>query len=80
MISGWNFARFCIDLNCLSVSGISAARTTIVMQTIDMPQPIPVEWKALRIASKKSTSGWRTLAKTNTARSVTSLRDGPAAT
>ena len=58
---------FCMDLNCLSVSGSSAARTTTVSATIEAPQPIPtVSWKNLRIASKKSISGWRTLAKKTT--------------
>ena len=32
---------FCIDLNCLSVSGSSAARTTTVSATIDIPSPTP---------------------------------------
>ena len=30
-----------MDLNCLIVSGISAARTTTVSATIDVPQPRP---------------------------------------
>src|ERR671923_215826 len=58
---------FCMDLNCLSVSGMSAARTTTVSATIAHPQARPtVSWKNRRIASKKSISGWRTLAKGTT--------------
>ena len=45
---------FCMDLNCLIVSGISAARTITVSATIDQPQLNPnVSWKNTRIASKK---------------------------
>jgi hypothetical protein len=43
----------------LSVSGSRHARTTSVMTMIESPQPNPtVSWKNLRIASKKSISGW----------------------
>ena len=49
---------FCMDLNCLIVSGISAARTTTVSATIDQPHENPkVSWKNSRISSKKSISG-----------------------
>ena len=35
-----------MDLNCLSVSGISAARTTMVSAMIEKPQENPtVSWK-----------------------------------
>ena len=52
---------FCIDLNCFSVSGSSAARTSTVSATIDQPQLKPtVSWKKRRIASKKAIRGERT--------------------
>ena len=52
---------FCMDLNCLSVSGSSAARTSTVSATMAPPQPNPtVSWKKTRIASKKLMSGAKT--------------------
>ena len=58
-ISGWRWARRCIEWNCLNVSGSSAARTRIVSAMIDQPHWSPtVSWKNFRIASKKSISGW----------------------
>ena len=66
LISGCRRAIDCIDLNCLSVSGSSASRTIRVSAMIAHPQPSPTDsWKNTRIASKKSISGWKTLAKTN---------------
>ena len=55
---------------CLSVSGIMAARTTIVSSTIEKPQEIPtLLWKNLRTASKTSISGWKIFAVTSIVRS-----------
>jgi len=50
---------FCMERNCLSVSGSRHARTRIVRAMIDVPHPSSRwSWKKTRIASKKSISGW----------------------
>ena len=53
----------CIERNCLTASGSSAARTTNVSRMIDRPQLAPtLSWKNLRIDSKTSISGCRMFA------------------
>src|SRR5689334_16074 len=50
---------------------------TTVIRMIDRPQPTPtVVWKNLRIASKKSISGWKMLAGTSMAASGSRRRGG----
>src|SRR3954451_22611385 len=52
-----------MDLNCLSVSGISAVRTTMVSAMIEKPQESPTEsWKNTSTPSNTSISGWTGLA------------------
>ena len=56
---------FCIEWNCLTVSGTRIARITTVSSTIEKPHEIPTWlWKNLRTASKMSISGWKMLAVT----------------
>ena len=75
-ISGASCCIRTIDLICLSVSGIIAARTTIVSSTIDQPHGIPAElWKNLMTASKTSISGWKIFAVTSIFRNS---RESPA--
>ena len=64
--SGWSCCIRAIDLNCLTVSGMSTARTQIVSRTIEKPHETPTEsWKNFRTDSKTSISGWKMLAVTN---------------
>ena len=60
-----------MDLNCRSVSGRMAARTTTVRAMIETPHCSPtLSWKNIRTASNTSISGWKMLAKTVTVRGV----------
>ena len=64
LISGCSLASACIERNCLTASGSSAARTTIVSRMIESPQLAPIEsWKKVRMPLKTSISGWRTFAR-----------------
>ena len=65
-ICGCISCSFCIEWNCLTVSGSRTARITIVSSTIEKPHEIPTWlWKNLRTASNTSISGWKMLAATN---------------
>ena len=48
-ISGANCCIFCIEWNCLTVSGSRTARTQMVSNTIDQPHCTPrLLWKKVR--------------------------------
>ena len=60
---------FCIEWNCLTVSGSRSARIRIVRNTIDKPHETPtLLWKNFRTDSKTSISGWKMLAMRNMVR------------
>ena len=64
---------FCIEWNCLTVSGSRIARIRIVSAMIENPHENPTWlWKNRRIDWKTSIRGWKMFAVTNMVR-----RSGP---